>query len=246
MPINREAVKLGKGPAKLDPRRLKLAHYAISLPDPPDEIDFSDRWVGPWGMLDNDRLGDCTIAAVGHTTQCLGLYLPSDEVVDDYYGRWCGYVEGDPSTDRGGIEVDVLDKWRKEGFNGHKLVAYADPAISNVKLVKQSIATLGNCYIGVALPITAADQEVWDVVPGGGYDTQPGSWGLHAVAVVRYDALGPWCITWGKLQHMTWAWWLKYVDEAHTLFVEDFIEEHGPAPGMDMALLMQDLQLITG
>lgn len=238
------AMRLGKGPAKLDARRLKLAHYAIGLPEPPEQIDFMDRWVGDIGMLANDFYGDCTIASVGHATQALGLYLPSDEVVLNYYSRWCGYVPGDPSTDQGGIEVDVLNQWRKEGFNGHKLLAYADPPIANTKIIRQAIAALGGLYIGLSLPVSAQEQDVWDVVQGP--DAEPGSWGGHAVYAHGFNPTGPFCITWGERKQMTWAFWLKYTDEAHALFLEDYIGEHGPAEGIDQDALLADLKLITG
>ena len=60
-------VKLGKLPARVDPRTLSLARYVDRelLPAPPPALDLSAR-VGEWPMYANDRLGDCTTAAAGH------------------------------------------------------------------------------------------------------------------------------------------------------------------------------------
>ena len=47
--------------------------------------------------------------------------------LQSYYENWDGYVPGNPSTDTGGIELDVLNDWQKQGFAGHALMAFADP-----------------------------------------------------------------------------------------------------------------------
>ena len=45
----------------------------------------------------------------------------------------------------------------------------------------------GGVYIGLALPVTAQTQDVWDVVAGGGANAKKGSWGGHCVFVPKYD-----------------------------------------------------------
>ncbi len=82
-----------------------------------------------------------------------------------YYEQWVGYVAGNPSTDNGGIELDVLNDWQKQGFAGDTLMAFADPRPANLTEVHQSIALFGGVYIGLSLPLTAQTQDVWDVVP---------------------------------------------------------------------------------
>ena len=61
-------MKLGKKPPKLDDKRLYLSKYTRLLPTAPSSISWT-KGVKDWGMLANDTLGDCTIAAVGHAVQ---------------------------------------------------------------------------------------------------------------------------------------------------------------------------------
>ena len=137
-------------------------------------------------MMLNDSLGDCTIAGVAHAVQVWtanngSMVTVPNPTVEKYYEQWDGYVPGQPSTDQGGVELDVLNDWHKQGFDGNPLLAFADPKPANLTEVRQSIALFGGVYIGLSLPITAQTQEVWDVVPKGGAKAKPGSWGGHCV-----------------------------------------------------------------
>ena len=246
--IDHRTVKLGKRAPKLEPgRRLMLAKYTIELPAPPDSADWTEG-ITEFGMMLNDNLGDCTIAAVGHAVQIATLAAGAEVSVPDSivlaaYEAWDGYVDGDPSTDQGGVEVDVLNDWRQNGFAGHLLTAYADPDPGNNTHVKQAIATFGGLYIGLSLPLTAQNQEIWDVVAGitDGSD-QPGSYGGHAVFCVGYDANYITFITWGVLMKMTWAFWAQYCDESHCLVMADF-----PIPvGVDQATWLADVTAVAG
>ena len=242
-------MKLGRKAIKTDSRTLQLARYLTpTLPPPPPAKDWTHGITG-WGMMLNDQLGDCTIAGVGHAVQVWTAnngseVTVSDTTVETYYERWDGYVPGNPSTDNGGIELDVLNDWQKGDFAGHKLIAFADPKPSNLVEIRQSIALFGGVYIGLAMPITAQRQDVWDVVPRGGANARPGSWGGHAVFVPTYDESGFTCITWGQLKVMTLAFWKKYCDEAHTLLGQDWLASQGAPSGFDLAQLEADLKAI--
>jgi len=242
-------MKLGRKAIKTDSRTLQLAQYFTpTLPPPPPAKDWTHGITG-WGMMLNDQLGDCTIAGVGHAVQVWTAntgseVTVSDTTVETYYERWDGYVPGDPSTDTGGIELDVLNDWQKGDFAGHKLIAFADPKPSNLMEIRQSIALFGGVYIGLAMPITAQRQDIWDVVPRGGANASPGSWGGHAVFVPTYDENGFTCITWGQLKVMTLAFWKKYCDEAHTLLGQDWLASQGAPSGFDLTQLEADLKAI--
>ena len=56
---------MGKLPKKEDRRNLQLSKYLIELPEPPEEHDQT-KGQENWGMMANDRAGDCTCAAAGH------------------------------------------------------------------------------------------------------------------------------------------------------------------------------------
>jgi len=243
-------MKLGRKAIKTDSRTLAFGDYLTpTLPPPPPTADWT-KGIASWGMMLNDTLGDCTIAGVAHAVQVWtanagSMVTVPDATVESYYEQWDGYVPGNPSTDHGGIELDVLNDWQKQGFASNPLLAFADPKVANLVEIRQSIALFGGGYIGLSLPITAQSQDVWDVVPKGGAKAKPGSWGGHCVFVPKYDEHGFTCITWGQLKTMTLAFWKKYCDEAHTLLAQDWISAKGSPSGFDQAQLQADLSAIV-
>ena len=57
--------KLGRLPTQHDARTLKLDRYLA----PTTDIPAMKNWgvvSGDWGMMRNDQIGDCTIAAAAH------------------------------------------------------------------------------------------------------------------------------------------------------------------------------------
>ena len=248
--VDHSRMKLGRKAIATDSRTLRLAKYLTpALAPPPPAADWS-RGIASWGMMLNDTLGCCTIAGCAHAVQVWTAdtgreaTLP-DASIEKYYERWDGYVAGEPWTDRGGSELDVLNRWKKQGFAGHKLLAFADPNPANLTEIRQSIALFGGVYIGLALPRTAQRQEVWQMAPSAGADAEPDSWGGHCVFVCKYDEAGFTCITWGQIKTMTVDFWKNYCDEAHTLLSADWLAAKGAPSGFDQAQLLADLDAIT-
>jgi hypothetical protein len=253
-------MKLGRKAVKTDSRTLQLGRYLTpALKPPPAKCDWT-KGIASWGMMLNgpeasepqfpNGLGDCTIAGVGHAIQVWtanngSMTTVPDSTILNYYEQWDGYVLGNPKTDNGGVELDVLNDWQKQGFGGNPLLAFVDPTASNLTEVRQSIALFGGVYIGLSMPITAQSQTVWDVVPNGGANSKPGSWGGHCVFVPKYDQNGFTCITWGQLKTMTVAFWNKYCDEAHTLLSPQWISTKGAPNGFNLTQLQADLQAIV-
>jgi hypothetical protein len=253
-------MKLGRKAVKRDTRTLALSRYIeAGLPAPPASADWT-KGIRSWGMMLNgpdpaepqypDGLGDCTIAGVAHAVQVFTANTGNEVTVPDstvlkFYEKWDGYVPGNASTDNGGVELDVLTDWRKQGFAGNKLEGFADPNPKNLTEIRQSIALFGGVYIGLSLPVTAQKQDVWDVVPGGGPGAQAGSWGGHCVFVPKYDANSFTCITWGQLKTMTVAFFEAYCDEAHTLLADGWFNKSGVNPaGLNLEQLQADLSAI--
>lgn len=248
--------KLGKRARHIDPRTLQMTTYmkAAALPAPPGSVTWNAAVGATWGMMLNDNLGDCTCAAVGHTIMAMTSQhgtpvVPSDADVLAAYEACGGYVVGSPDTDNGAVELTVLNYWRKTGLGGHKLGAYAAVHPQDLGEVRRSIWLLGSVYAGLALPLSAQSQEVWDVDPidpkalkGNG---SPGSWGGHAVPLLGYNQVGPICITWGAPLQMTWAFWTAYADEAYVPLSPDWVSGAIEAPsGFDLAQLTNDLEAL--
>jgi hypothetical protein len=228
-------MKLGKRPAKFDKRVPLFARFADSDFVAPPIVDWS-KGQSDFGSMSNDSIGDCTAAGVGHAFQIWTgdvrrEWTPTDAQVVGFYSATTGYNPADPSTDQGGVEVDVLAYLLKNGFYGHHIGAYCSVDVRNADHVKQAIALFGGLYIGVALPVAAQSQDVWDVPASGlAGDGAPGSWGGHCVFVVGYDANGLTCITWGTPKRLTWAFWNGYCDEAHAILAAAWIGNNGMAP----------------
>ena len=243
------ALKLGKLPVRLDVRTLRLARYVdrTKLPAPPAQLDLTAH-VADWPMYDNDRIGDCTIAAAGHMieawTAAAGRFTEVSE--HDVLHAFDAVKIVDPSTgEAGAVELDVLTYWRKTGVGGHRIGAFAGVSLHDEQLVRAGAYLFGGLYLGLALPLTAQHQAVWDWTGSLSGPAKPGSWGGHAVDVVGYDPHGLTVVTWGSLKQMTWSFWERYVDEAYALISPDFLTGDRAPNGFDLAALKADLELVT-
>ncbi|HWJ33262.1 MAG TPA: hypothetical protein VNR59_13075 [Gaiellaceae bacterium] len=242
--------KLGKLPVRTDVRTLALGRYldTAELPPPPATFDEAAR-VPDWPMYANDRIGDCTTAAAGHMIEAWtaaahgrATELPERAVLDAFDA----VKLVDPVTgEEGAIELDVLVYWRKHGIGGHRIGAFARLPVHDHTVVRAAAWLFGGVYIGLQLPLTARDQEVWDWTGSLSGEALPGSWGGHAVDVVSYDEAGLTIVTWGSLKRMTWSFWDRYCDEAYALLARDFLEAGRAPNGFDLPALQRDLRLVT-
>lgn len=241
---------LGKLPVRTDVRTLSLARYVdqLVLPSPPRTFAETAK-VGSWPMYANDRVGDCTTAAAGHMIEAWTAAVRGQAVVltdEDVLDAFEHVKRVDPLTgEEGAIELEVLQYWRKHGIGEHRIGAFARVSVHSRRLVETGAWLFGGLYIGLQLPLTAQQQDVWDWTGSLAGDAKPGSWGGHAVDVVAYDGRGVTVVTWGRLKQMTWEFWDRYCDEAYAILSEDFLAG-GKAPnGFDLAALKADLALVT-
>jgi hypothetical protein len=247
-------LKLGKGTARHDPRTLLMASYLTpALPTPPANFDLTSTVKSPWGMMENDQIGDCTCAAAGHLimewTANAGkkMVVPTNKQIVAAYSAVTGYNPKTGANDNGAVELDVLNFWRQSGIAGHKIGAFVALEPSNHNHIMDAVYMFEGCYIGVELPISAQAQtqnhQPWSVPPGGTTgDGKPGSWGGHAIPVVAYDSRGVTVVTWGALQTMTWTFWEAYCDEAYAILSPDYMDDKQKAPqGFSISELQADL-----
>lgn len=201
------------------------------------------------GMMLNDQLGCCTIAAAGHAKQTWSaangsqVDISDAEILAGYEGG-CGYNPADPNSDQGGVEVLVIKYLQTVGLGGMKFGPDVALDVGNELHVKAGISFLGGVYLGVALPLTAQNQIVWRLAmdqAGNG----AGSWGGHAVFAVGWDADGIIFWSWGQLMRMSWDFWADYVDEGYAFLDPAWVDGSKPAPsGFELAALKADLQAV--
>lgn len=207
-------LKLGRLPARYDARTVRLATYLpTALPPPPPTVDWS-KGVKSFGVMANDRLGDCTCAAIGHAIQVWTanrtgkMVTVSDAAVIALYNK----VNG--GRDAGANMLDVLAKMTSDGIGDHKGIGYA--AVDAGDEFRVATYLFGGTYVGLGMPAMASTQlnagKDWDVPAGQSLTGKwlPGSWGGHCMWVCGYDDKYVYLITWGKIQRATWAWWHAY------------------------------------
>lgn len=246
-------LKLGKLPAKIDSRTIRLGDILKpKLPDIPAsfDMDVSVNGVPDDRMFLNDQLGDCVIAGRAHMTmrfekfeQNLLINISDDEVRTEYFKETGG-------PDSGLVMLDSLKAWRNNGWLAaqrlYNVYAYASVDWKNHLQVMQCIYFLEGMYIGFYVPYSAindfnAGKTIWDVQANDG-----GIAGGHAIYIVAYDEVGPTCYTWGKRIKMTWAFWDKYLEEAYAVVdARDAWVDPNSNP-LDSAKLDQILDEITG
>lgn len=239
--------KLGKQPAKHDLRTLCFENY-YTFPTPPKERLWSSK-VKDYGMMRNDRIGDCAIAGPGHMIQTWTanndneVVIPDDEIVD-VYSDISGYDPKTGANDTGCVLLDVLKYWRNTGIAGHKIGAFMSVNPRNILMIKTAINLFGGVLNGIALPISAQGQDLWEITQSFNGDGQPGSWGGHCTFSPDYNDKENINITWGTHLPASWGFMQVYADEMYAILSEDFIKE-GVAPnGFNLAQLQEDLKNI--
>lgn len=217
-----------------------LLHYATQpLPTPPAAVTPPAL---TYPMADNDRLGDCTIAAVVHTDQATANLThepwtyPGDAKVQAEYFKLTG------GPDSGLVETVVLKAWvAAGGLFGHQLAGFAPIKVKQTNTIMQGVSLCGAVYTGVLIPTPAqqqfADHKPWDLTHTSEDNDIEGG---HAVPIVGYNKTGPIVVTWGALQQATWAWWDRYAEEAYAVITAE-VKARGALRGIDFAALDQDL-----
>jgi hypothetical protein len=253
--------KLGRLPARVDPRTLMFANYLErTLPAPPAARDYGTKVAdqarqakrAAWPMYENDSLSDCTCAAVGHmieiwTANAGSLIEVPDAAVVELYRHFNPGKE-----DRGCNLLDVLSYWRKTPVGGHSLQAYVGLEPKNHAQAKAAVNLFGTIYIGVSLPNFAVPDNVdpltipWVVPPAGA--TGPNAANTnngHCIPAVAYDERNLYIVTWGKRKAMSWEFYDAYADEVYAVLSPDWLNGHKKSPpGFDMATLEKDLAAI--
>jgi len=246
-------MKLGKLPPKFHPKTLLLEKYTTptALPPPPKKTYWEYK-VRPdsWPMYANDRIGDCTVAAIAHMIQNFtahsgGMVTPLEDEVVSTYSHLSGYDPKTGANDNGLAIVDVLNFWRTTGLSGSRIVGWAKVDHTSLDAVRQAIWLFGGVDVGANLPLNSESQfenrEVWHVD-----SRNDDPIGGHSFPLFGYGRDGFTGNTWGQLQSMLVSWFEKYVDEAYAVVTPDWIVRAtslSPS-GLNLDELLRDLSMV--
>ncbi len=240
-------LRFGKQPRLSDYRTLRFSDYVTDrLPAPAPSCDVLANALHKLGATEadvaklfpmdgNDQYGDCTIAAVAHAiTIYEGLvgtrHVMSAQSVERTYFHLSGGV------DSGLRELDVLNYWQSHMVGREKILAFTSVDPRHHEHVKQAMEIFGGVYLGFQVQADCIQDFESGVPWTPGALTNDG----HAVFAVAYDPNDVTVLTWGGMQHGTWAWWDECVDEAYAILPPD-AKQPGFAPGYDIDQLTADL-----
>jgi hypothetical protein len=246
-----EMTMLARGmlPWRPEAVKLQLRSYLVSAKLPAVPATFghvqqaAPPVVGGWGMLGNDKAGDCVIVGAAHETMtwawATGKTIPSFTSVNvlKQYRALTGGADA-------GLDPISTAKWRvsnglADAHGGvHKVKAFG--AVNSLADVELAVYLFGVCGLGLSLPNSAEQQFMdgrpWDDVTG---EPQDG----HYVPCVGKNSAGNLVVvTWAKNQAMTSAYFDKYCVGAICYFSPEYLLATGKSPELfDEAQLDADL-----
>ena len=246
---------LGKLPAKIDKRTIKLLDFLTpALPPPPPVFDCDTTLAFPvpcW-MLGNDVYGDCVM--VGRANQTFrfegteqGTLKKFKTQKTVYNAVVKEYFKESGGQDSGLVMLDSLNLWRQKGWKvgctGYNIFAFAAVNHLDSNEVKLGVSLLNGLNVGIQVPKSAIDQfeagQPWTVVPGSPIE------GGHCIFIVGYNDFGPVCVTWGKKQPMSWPFFFAQTDEAYAV-VDNKDKFLGSKSNLNIPLLESYLQAVEG
>lgn len=154
--------KMGRNrPIARGPRFLLKNYIKSTLPTPPESVSYTPAAATALAqMYDNDTLGDCVIACMGHTEGVFtgnatgtSAILPNSEIIS-LYSAIGGYVPENPSTDNGCDEQTAWNYWQQNGLSkgANKIKAWLSVDATRLPEVRAAIWLFENVIFGVELP----------------------------------------------------------------------------------------------
>lgn len=241
--------------------KLKLKNYVDIPALPPVPASYGhEKTVTAWGMLGNDRVGDCVFAGGAHEhlvyAGANSRPLPdfTDVSVLSDYSALTGYdpAQTDPDTGENptdqGTDMATAAAYRKStglidaaGVR-HKIGAYLALDPGNLDELYAASYLFGAVGIGVVITQAQMDQtgsgKPWS------YKRNSPELGGHYVPVVARRKNYPIVVTWGQLQLITPAFYEKQSNEAIAYISDEYLTGGVSPEGFDKAALLADLARI--
>jgi hypothetical protein len=251
------AGKLGALPPTAAPR-VRLAPFLTSDdPPPPYSVDWMTRVPDDaWGMLGNDRYGDCVWAGLAHLLMANAAYglgetiTFTDDAVLAAYTDVTGFDPDDLATDQGTVIQDAL--------------AYTQLDLGGVGGVDSGV---GGDVVGDAVGVGEAGDRAHDLFGG-----LLNGFSVYAFAMTEFDQGRPWtqlppesrgplegghcvptmkvaegphfhrCVTWGRPQPIGPRFWSRYFWESWAVITPEWVDANHNAPsGLDLPGLLDEV-----
>jgi hypothetical protein len=263
-------LKYGKLPSRQQAVHLRFSDLANTSKMPTPPADFGhERLVPQWGMLLNDRLGDCAIAGSLHETMLwnaeagktvnLDTTLTAHNSAAVNYHLVTGYKPGpeieNPDdagqnpTDQGTDMVHLCSFRRRYGLidaskTRHKVGAYIALEPGNWEQLKYATYYFDGVGIGIQVPDVYqqdfAEHKPWDKV------ANPNIEGGHYITAVAWHNNMVNLVTWGSIQPMTQAGYEEFNDETYAYLTQEKLKSGVDLEGFNFKQLTADLQDLTG
>jgi hypothetical protein len=261
-PTSSRTLKLGRRRPIARGPRFSLGNYLMrGLPPPPPTVDYSAAAAAALAnVYENDTLGDCVIAGIGHVVGVLTAgagdpFIYNNDQIIALYSAIGGYVPNDPATDRGCDEVTALNYWENNGAPAgqHKIAGWLAVNAADPTEFRTALWLFENLYFGLELPdawinpMPNGPGFVWNTA--GAPDPSNG----HCVVGVGYNAEGVTIDSWGMLGTITDAAVGRYATarahgDLYTVVSQDAIGKASQkAPnGFDWSQLVADFDSMGG
>lgn len=193
--------------------------------------------ITAWGMLGNDDESDCVPAATEHNRMSKKLFPgdsapATDETLGLYYGYGIAAGEPPPTPDEGSVISDWLqylfDESQKAKLAGDDIDEFGFVEITNLDPANLGVEALE--FNGIILGVELTDDaqtlfpnSPWTVANGEKPDPDEG----HGILLVKFAPGMGTCVTWAKLQEMTYDWMTACVVEAWGIATREDAENTG-------------------
>jgi hypothetical protein len=256
--------KMGRNRSVATGLRLKFRDYLTKgLPTPPATFDYSpDASSSIANIYDNDTLGDCVIACLGHEVGVVtgnadggSPFMFTNQQIINLYSAIGGYVPGNPATDQGCDIQTMLNYWVKNGApsGSNKILGWIAVDPTDMNQVRVALYLFETLIFGIELPdawvnnMPQASGFTWDVA--GAPDPSNG----HCICGVSASPQGIGIATWGMTGTITNAAVQQYAGSAdggelYTVITQEMISKATQkAPnGFDFAALVADFDSLGG
>lgn len=235
---------------------MNLRDYLVSSPDAVPHAVHRSHPEFPWGMLLNDRYGDCGPAMCIHANEAFHLDAATpvppwgDGDAELFYEQAGGFDPSRPDqTDNGVDNAVMFPRWESHGIkcerdnSTHRIVGtvFVDP--KDEEITKRAIWEFVVCFRAMALPVTAQGQTHWRVTdPTLQGDAAPASWGYHDIPLLSYDQHRLRNVSWGEQLLVDWEFDKAYAVQGLVVITEEMTNLSGVSPaGFDWTKLNADM-----